>query len=67
MKFRLALSFLLVTVLSYAQGDTTVNPEPYRETSFTNKDLLLLALAGLAVLMAGYFLFRRSKKRAGRS
>jgi LPXTG-motif cell wall-anchored protein len=37
--------------------------EPGQETSFTNKDLLLLALAGLAILMAIYFLFRKARKK----
>jgi uncharacterized membrane protein len=66
MKSILLSAFLLFQLAAFAQLDTAGSVEPYRETSYTNKDLLLLALAGLAILMAIYFLFRRARKRGKR-
>jgi hypothetical protein len=55
-------SFCLITAtFAYAQGDTTRMIEPGQKTSYDNKDLLLISLAGLALLLAIYFLFRRTK------
>ena len=62
MKKLIAIPALLLAFISGAQ-DTIRKVEPELETSFTNEDLLLLALAGFAVLIAIYFLFRRAKKR----
>ena len=36
----------------YGQIDSTRIIEPNKETSYTNKDLILIALAGLALLIA---------------
>jgi LPXTG-motif cell wall-anchored protein len=61
--------FLFLSIFFYsqliAQTDSVRQIEPGQETSFTNEDLILLAVAGFAVLMAAYFLFRRSRKRKG--
>ena len=54
--------FLLFTILSldlFAQ-DTPVEP---MQSSYDNKDLIMLALAAFGVLVAIYFLWRRAKKR----
>ena len=61
MKRFLFFCFLLITALSYAQVDSTRKIEPAQETSYTNKDLLLISLVGLALLVAIYFLFRRAR------
>jgi len=64
------LLFILLLLFSFAvkAQDTIRQVEPGLETSFSNRDLLLLALAGFAVLVAIYFLFRRARRRrmAGR-
>ncbi len=54
-------SFLLLILpfLVFAQ-DTPV--EPGMETSFDNTELLVVALVGLALLLALYFFFRRRRK-----
>ena len=59
---RLVLFCLLVfTTMAYAQIDSIRAVEPAKETSYTNKDLLLISLAGLALLLAIYFLFRKTR------
>ena len=52
---------LLTATFAYAQGDTTRVIEQGQKTSYNNKDLLLISLAGLALLLAIYFLFRRTR------
>jgi hypothetical protein len=47
----------------YGQIDSTRIIEPNKETSYTNKDLILIALAALALLIAIYFLFKRARAR----
>ncbi|MBA2745516.1 MAG: LPXTG cell wall anchor domain-containing protein [Flavisolibacter sp.] len=59
-KLFLIFSIFCATV---AVGQDATVPIESMESSYENKDLILLAIAGFAVLMAGYFLFRRSKKR----
>jgi hypothetical protein len=55
--FVLLLVSFSLTVLGQ---DTPVEP---MQTSYENKDLIMLALAGFGVLIAIYFLWRRAKKR----
>ncbi|HEU4632409.1 MAG TPA: hypothetical protein VFS22_00400 [Flavisolibacter sp.] len=61
MKRLLLVTSLLISALVFAQGDTSGTIEPGHQTSYTNKDLLLISLAGLALLLAIYFLFRRTR------
>lgn len=53
--------FLLMATIARAQADSIRKIEPHKETSFTSEDVLLIALAALALLVAIYFLFRRAK------
>jgi LPXTG-motif cell wall-anchored protein len=62
MKRLILFCFLCITVLAYSQSDTTRVIEPGHQTSYDNKDLLLISFAGLALLLALYFLFRRTRK-----
>ena len=59
MKHFAAFLLVLITSGAYSQ-DTPRTIEPGHQTSYDNKDLLLISLAGLALLLAIYFLFRRS-------
>jgi len=59
--------FLLLSTAVYCQLDSTRIIEPNKVTSYTNKDLILIALASLALLIAIYFLFRRARTRARRN
>jgi surface polysaccharide O-acyltransferase-like enzyme len=59
MKRLLLFCFLLICTFVQAQGDTARTVEPGQQTSYTNKDLVLISIAGLALLLAIYFLFRR--------
>jgi hypothetical protein len=61
MKRLLLFCFLLVSTFVYSQSDTSRIIEPGHQTSYDNKDLLLISLAGLALLLAIYFLFRRTR------
>lgn len=56
------LFVLLVLALSKTvlAQDTPVEP---MQSSYDNKDLIMLALAAFGVLMAIYFLWRRARKR----
>lgn len=54
MKSAITLMFCFVSYICLAQ----VEP---RETSYENYDLLVIALIGLAVLIALYFLWRRRR------
>ena len=58
---RILFVFLLLafskTVLAQ---DTPVEP---MQSSYDNKDLIMLALAAFGILIAIYFLWRRAKKR----
>jgi hypothetical protein len=59
MKRLLFFCFLSISTFVQAQGDTARVVEPGQRTSYTNKDLVLISIAGLALLLAIYFLFRR--------
>jgi hypothetical protein len=61
MKRFIVLCFLVITTLAQAQSDSIRKIEPDKKTSFTNQDLILIALAALALLIAIYFLFRRAR------
>jgi hypothetical protein len=61
MKRSVTAAALLLSLFVKAQdGLGTVEP---RESSYENKDLILLALAAFGVLMAIYFLFKRNRRR----
>ncbi len=53
-------SFFLVAICFAQDSLGAVEPQ---QSSYENKDLIMLALAAFGVLMAAYFLFRRAKKR----
>lgn len=60
---RLIPLLLLLPVVALSQPESTRVIEPGQQTSYTNKDLILLAAAAFAVLVAAYFIFRRARKR----
>jgi hypothetical protein len=58
------ITFLTIAPLWVCAQTNDLKPvEPEAQTSFTNQDLILIALASFALLIAIYFLFRRAKKR----
>jgi hypothetical protein len=59
-KLLLLIMMLPFTVMAQT---TDLKPVEPQQTSFTNKDLILIALAAFALLVAIYFLFRRAKNR----
>jgi hypothetical protein len=59
MKKILLIILVIFSSKIFAQ-DIPVEP---MQSSYDNKDLIMLALAALGVLMAIYFLWRRAKKR----
>jgi hypothetical protein len=61
MKRLVLFCLLLISTMAYSQSDTSGVIEPGQQTSYDNKDLLLISLAGLALLLAIYFLFRRTR------
>lgn len=58
-RFVLLLSLL---ALSSAAQDSLQPVEPGMETSGTNTELLYVALAGLALLLLVYFMWRRRRR-----
>jgi hypothetical protein len=56
------LFIFLTTLVPYASFAQEKPVEPM-QSSYENKDLILLAVAAFAVLVAIYFLWRRAKKR----
>ena len=65
MKRLLIPCLLLLSLAALAQNDTTARPvEPNMETSYDNMELLIIALVGLVLLIAMYFFFRKTRKRA---
>ena len=57
---KLIVLLLLGFSLTLIAQDAPVEP---MQSSYENKDLIMLALAGFGVLIAIYFLWRRAKKR----
>ena len=55
------ISFLLILVLPLLMLAQDTPVEPGMETSFDNTELLVVALVGLALLLALYFFFRRRR------
>lgn len=62
MKKILPFLFSLFLISAFAQDSVDAMVVP-RETSFENYNLLVIALVGLALLIAIYFIWRRRKKR----
>jgi hypothetical protein len=60
-KIILLVCALPFTFYAFAQTESPRVIEPERKSSYDNEDLLLITLAALALLMAIYFLFRRSR------
>lgn len=61
MKIILSSLALIMGMASLAQ-DTLPPPITNRETSFDNYELLVIALIGLALLLALYFMWRRRRR-----
>jgi LPXTG-motif cell wall-anchored protein len=62
--FKLMCTFLvLLTTITTIAQDSLQPIEPDMETSFENTELLIVALIGLALLLALYFFFRRRRGR----
>ena len=59
----LVLFFFLLNVHCLLAQDTANSVEPDMETSFENTELMIVALIGLALLLALYFFFRRRRKQ----
>lgn len=61
MKSFLTSCFVCFVLFAQAQLDSVRVVEP-KETSYTNEEVLLMSFAGLAILLAIYFLFKRRKR-----
>ena len=57
---KLSVLLLLAFSKTVLAQDTPVEP---MQSSYDNKDLIMLALAAFGILIAIYFLWRRAKKR----
>lgn len=66
MKRLLIPCLLLLSLAALAQNDTSRAVEPNMETSYDNMELLIMALVGLALLIAMYFFFRKTRRRDNR-
>ncbi|MGZ5286978.1 MAG: LPXTG cell wall anchor domain-containing protein [Flavisolibacter sp.] len=55
-------SFLLLVLFPLLLLAQNTPVEPGMETSFDNSELLVVALVGLALLLALYFFFRRRRR-----
>jgi LPXTG-motif cell wall-anchored protein len=65
MKRLIFFYLLLINVAASAQNTPATNPklpEPDLETSYDSEEILIIALVGLALLLALYFLFRRTRR-----
>ena len=61
--FALIVCFSVLSLLSFGQADSiNVAVEPGQETSFENYELLIIAIAGLLLLMGLRFWFKRTRK-----
>ena len=57
------ITFLLILLPFIALSQTATQPvEPDMETSYENYELLIIAIAGLAVLLLIYFYFKRTRR-----
>lgn len=63
MKYRLLIWCFFLSLICFAQTDSGRKIEPAQKTSFENYELLLLAIAGLLLLIGLRFWFRRTRKR----
>lgn len=63
MKYLLFISFFFCSFFCFAQADTVRMIEPKKETSFTNYEVLWIALLGLLVLIGLWFWFWKTRKR----
>lgn len=54
--------FLLILAFPFLGISQETPVEPGMETSFDNTELLVVALVGLALLLALYFFFRRRRR-----
>jgi hypothetical protein len=66
MKRLLIACLFLLSLSALAQNDTSRAVEPQMETSYDNMELLIIALVGLALLIAMYFFFRKTRGRNGK-
>jgi LPXTG-motif cell wall-anchored protein len=57
------MKYLFLPVLLFTCLTAFSQAEPEMETSYDNMELLWLALAGLGILIALYFIFRRRKNK----
>lgn len=64
MKRLLLYSLLLLSLPALSQNDTLRSVEPQMETSYDNMELLVIALVGLVLLIAMYFFFRKTRRKA---
>ena len=62
MKRLFLFGFCLLSLLCFAQTDSFRVIEPDQETSFENYELLIMAVAGLLLLMGIRFWFKRTRK-----
>ena len=62
MKYLIAKGCSLLSLICFAQADTGRKIEPAQKTSFENYELLILAIAGLLLLIGLRFWFRRTRK-----
>ena len=57
------ITFLLFLLPFIALSQTVTQPvQPDMETSYENYELLIIAIAGLAVLLLIYFYFKRTRR-----
>lgn len=63
MKYLALVCFSFLSLLSFAQANSGRKIEPAQETSFDNYELLIIAIAGLLILIGLRFWFRRTRKR----
>ncbi|MES2881387.1 MAG: hypothetical protein V4676_04505 [Bacteroidota bacterium] len=61
MKKVLVLCILIISAFAQAQVDSVKVIQPEQENSYNSTDLLLISLAGLAILLSIYFLFKRAR------
>ncbi len=65
MKIMMLMSILLINAVAHAQVDSVKVVQPEQKASYNSNDLLLISLAGLAILLSIYFLFKRVRGKRG--